>query len=197
MLRRGEARGVGEEPAVRDRHADFFLGLAEEAEPGLLGGQQAAWLGRLDADRGNLRVALAWYARREDRTAAFRMAGALWWFWFLRGLYDEGRGWLEASLAGGDVPSIGLRRWSRLATSLFCGPSTRLPGSVSRRAWSCTGPWATGGALRAVQLLGSIAREQGRYAQAKAFHEKGLALCRELVDDWGVARSLDYFGFVA
>jgi predicted ATPase len=40
----------GEEAILRDRHAGFFLELAEEAEPELLGGQQSVWLERLDAE---------------------------------------------------------------------------------------------------------------------------------------------------
>ena len=191
---------VGEEVALRDRHADFFLGLAEEAEPGLLGGQQSVWLERLDADHGNLRAALAWYARRKDRTAALRMAGALWWFWFLRGLYDEGRGWLEASLAaGGNVPDIH-RAKALVAAGDFAFLRTEYAPARGRIEEGLALYRALDnrrGVARAVQLLGSIAREQGRYAQAEAFHEESLALCRELGDDWGVAQSLDYIGFVA
>ena len=45
---------------VRRRHAEFFLALAEEAEPWLRGPEQAAWFERLDAENDNLRAALSW-----------------------------------------------------------------------------------------------------------------------------------------
>ncbi|NIP18555.1 MAG: hypothetical protein GWM87_10630, partial [Xanthomonadales bacterium] len=45
---------------VRQRHADFYLALAEEAEPELEGAEPAVWLSQLDAEQGNLRAALAW-----------------------------------------------------------------------------------------------------------------------------------------
>lgn len=190
----------GEEPAVKERHAGFFLGMAEEAEPGLLGGQQSTWLGRLSADHGNLRAALGCYADRQDRAAALRMAGALWWFWFLRGLYDEGRGWLEASLAaGGDAPAPQRAKALVASGDLAFLRSEYAP--ARERIEEGLALYRTlddgGGVARAVQLLGSIAREQGRYAQAEAFHAESLALCREQDDDWGVAQSLDYLGFVA
>ena len=45
---------------VRRRHALFYLAIAEQSHAALLGPEQRTWLERLDADRGNLRAALAW-----------------------------------------------------------------------------------------------------------------------------------------
>ena len=39
----------GEAEEVRRRHASFFLALAEEAEPRLLGPEDVEWLKRLEA----------------------------------------------------------------------------------------------------------------------------------------------------
>src|SRR5205807_4056613 len=46
--------------AVRERHRDYFLALAEEADPELLGSEQAEWLQRLEEEHDNLRSALEW-----------------------------------------------------------------------------------------------------------------------------------------
>jgi DNA-binding CsgD family transcriptional regulator/tetratricopeptide (TPR) repeat protein len=48
----------------------------------------------------------------------------------------------------------------------------------------------------ALQRLGSIAREQGRYDEALELHEQSLATWRGLGHDEGVAASRDYLGFV-
>ena len=80
-LERLAARGDGE--AVRRRHAAFYLVLAEEAEPGLLGPQQREWLERLDAERDNIRASLTWAVDAgeaedgpEDRLGALALLAA-------------------------------------------------------------------------------------------------------------------------
>ena len=54
----------GEVERLRDWHACYYLGEAEEAEVGLRGPQQLTWLARLTADRENFRAALAWSLQR-------------------------------------------------------------------------------------------------------------------------------------
>ena len=97
-LERLEERGDGE--AVRHRHARFYLPLAEEAGPALLGPQQLNWLDRLDAERDNLRAALTWATECGEAELGLRICAALWRYWQLRGTYAEGREWLERLLAG-------------------------------------------------------------------------------------------------
>ena len=93
LLERGDGR------AVRRRHAGFYLALAEEAEPALLGPQQLSWLERLDAERDNLRAALTWATEENEADVGLRMGAALWRYWQLRGSDSEGRERLERLLA--------------------------------------------------------------------------------------------------
>jgi predicted ATPase/DNA-binding SARP family transcriptional activator/DNA-binding CsgD family transcriptional regulator len=95
----------GEDAAIRQRHAEFFLALAEEAEPELLGARQVAWLGRLEREHGNLRVALRWLLDEKEAELALRMAGVLWLFWFTRGHSLEGWRWLEEAISLGGPPA--------------------------------------------------------------------------------------------
>src|SRR5215208_8121308 len=92
----------GEVQEVRRRHAGYFLALAEEAEPRLRGPEQAAWFERLDAENDNLRGALSWLLEQGEGVLALRLSGALGEFWHVRGHLEEGRRWLEATLARGD-----------------------------------------------------------------------------------------------
>jgi hypothetical protein len=73
---------------VRAHHAAYFTVLAEEADPYLRGPRQQEWLGVLDAETANLRLALA-------HGGGLRLAGALTWYWFLRGRFSEARAALD------------------------------------------------------------------------------------------------------
>lgn len=88
--------------AVRDRHLCHYIALAERAEPQLRTAGQQPWLARLDAEAGNLRVALDEAVRRAalgDADEATRLATALSWWWLLRGRLTEARRSLRAVLA--------------------------------------------------------------------------------------------------
>ena len=70
----------GSAELIRAQHRDCFLALAEEAEPKLMGAEQAAWLQRLEAEHENLRggARLEPQGRGIDRKlAALRGAGAI------------------------------------------------------------------------------------------------------------------------
>jgi predicted ATPase len=56
----GRERLDASEDEVERRHADFFVGLAEEAEGELSGPDQARWLTLLQTEHDNLRAALSW-----------------------------------------------------------------------------------------------------------------------------------------
>jgi len=88
----------GEATTVQQAHAAYFLDLAERAEPELHGPDQVAWLDLLEAEHPNLRAALEWLLRARKIEGALRLAGALWWFWSMRGYSSEGRRWLDRIL---------------------------------------------------------------------------------------------------
>jgi predicted ATPase/DNA-binding XRE family transcriptional regulator len=82
---------------TRRSHAILFLALAEQAHPELMGSRQLEWLERLDRENDNLRAAMGWSLAKEAETAA-RLGWALRPYWWLRGLHDEGRRWMEEAL---------------------------------------------------------------------------------------------------
>ncbi|MDQ2652992.1 MAG: tetratricopeptide repeat protein, partial [Chloroflexota bacterium] len=89
----------GEDAAAREAHAAYFLELAERAEPDLLAGNRAAWVGRLTAELPNFRAAFSWWREQNDSERALRLAGSLGLFWTLPAFVREGREWLEAAVA--------------------------------------------------------------------------------------------------
>ena len=93
------AAGSGRGRRDAGRHRDYFLALAEEAEPKLRGAEQAAWLRRLEAEHDNLRAALEWGLVDAKPSSGFRLCGALQQFWTTRGHVSEGRAWCARVLA--------------------------------------------------------------------------------------------------
>src|SRR5262249_32286898 len=94
---------------LRRRHRDWFLELAEQADRGLKGSDQAEWLERLGAEHDNLRAALEWSREQRDVGAGLRLLGALGLCWYWRGYWAEGLERLgellalpEAAVAPGD-----------------------------------------------------------------------------------------------
>jgi len=77
-------------------HTAAMIDLARRADAGLGDPEQGkAWAERLKADHDNLRVALGLALDTERLEAAADLGQALWWFWYLRGHWREGRDWLE------------------------------------------------------------------------------------------------------
>ena len=92
--------------AIGRRHAEWFLALAEEAEPYLKGAEQASWLQRLEDEHDNLRASLDWFFDHGDVEGAVRLAGTLWLFWYMHGHVTEARRWMRRALdVAPDEPS--------------------------------------------------------------------------------------------
>jgi predicted ATPase/class 3 adenylate cyclase len=79
------AAGDAQATAARDRHAAFYLRLAETAGPALTGHQQARWLRQLDAEWDNLLLAIAHLTAEERSEDMLRIGVALLRFVISRG----------------------------------------------------------------------------------------------------------------
>ncbi|MEV0700662.1 LuxR C-terminal-related transcriptional regulator [Saccharopolyspora sp. NPDC050389] len=108
--------GGTKELALRRRHRDHFLLLAEHVDAEWLGPHQVEWLTRLRQDRSNLRTALD-FCRVEPGEGhdGLRMAAALRFFWAAGGSLREGRYWLDEMLR--TVPEPDQQRARALAAN--------------------------------------------------------------------------------
>jgi predicted ATPase len=120
-------------------HAEYFLALAEETEPDLIGvGSRKKWLEPLERDHDNLRAAMDSFAASRETDRVMRFAAALWRFWDQKGHLVDGRrrvedalrsderpttaranalsGAADMALTSGDIPAGG--RWAREALEL-------------------------------------------------------------------------------
>ncbi len=154
-LERLEATGEMEQ--TRDAHAAYYLALAEEAGPALLGVQQAAWQQRLEHEHENLREALRWLLERRKIAEALRLALALEQFWSSGGYAIEGRRFLERALGASresDAP---------------------IPPQLRERALSVAGALASGhnDAERGIDLVGGSERASLRLEDEQAIAATG------------------------
>jgi predicted ATPase/DNA-binding winged helix-turn-helix (wHTH) protein len=87
---------------LRDRHFEFYFNEFRGALPILRHHNQVACLRRLRVEQENIRSALEWgLSSLPYIEQGLELAGALFWFWTKRGLFAEGRLWLERALAVG------------------------------------------------------------------------------------------------
>src|SRR5829696_6599609 len=182
--------------ATRRAHAEYFLAVAEEAEPMLWGADDAAWLHRLEQEHDNMRAALSWAIEREEAELALRLGGALRWFWYMEGYYGEGRRWLEAALdkdwgvAAADARARALEGVGWLAAGQ--GDLDRAEAAAKEGLKLSTE--ARLGDVVAADLqnvLGeAVARRRGDYEWATELLTESLALHRKAGDIRGVAWSL-------
>jgi predicted ATPase/DNA-binding CsgD family transcriptional regulator len=95
-----------DEDALRRRHRDWYLLLAERFDADWFGPRQPDWTRRMRAQHANLQAALSYCLANPDETrAAVRLAGLLSYFWWACGVVHEGQYWLERVLAADPHPS--------------------------------------------------------------------------------------------
>jgi non-specific serine/threonine protein kinase len=114
---------AGHGELFRRRHLDYFLQLAETAEPELYRDNQLLWLDRLDTEHDNLRAALGW-AQETEVDKGLRLALALDRFWGTRGYEREAEGWLarllvEPKILSANLRARGITAQSELHTAMF------------------------------------------------------------------------------
>jgi hypothetical protein len=201
---------AGEAEAVRDRHLAFFVRLAEQTEPKLRSAEQLAWLERLENEHDNLRTALAWALESGKSERALQLAGALYYFWELRGYWSEGHKWLDEALAlaerepsgtvaVGATPSSAHAGAGRRAKALYAAGRFRFmtlfDPAVSRtmveeslRLWRTLGDkWWMAVALEHIAFMLTM---EGDYQTARGRLEEGVSLAREVEDRWPLALCL-------
>jgi predicted ATPase/DNA-binding SARP family transcriptional activator len=191
---------AGEDDARR-AHADYHLGLAEEAGAVVGTPEFAPWTHRLTQSYTELRQALAWSLTHQDRAVTLRAAPALRELWHRSADAREAARWTGRMLEG-DLEAVPARLLAEvhaaagfaavtandLQTGLFHFDSAlrlfredEFTRSLSFALWGRSNISLALGDLDGVQ---------------RCAHE-GLAVCDEHGDRWGRAAPLANLGFAA
>ncbi|HZB81573.1 MAG TPA: tetratricopeptide repeat protein [Rubrobacteraceae bacterium] len=202
----------GETQETKQQHFTHFLGLAEAADLsyGLLtgvkltGAEGEGWMDRLEREHDNLRTSLGWAREQGDVEAGLRLAGALSWFWWMRGYFGEGRNWTEDFLKKAARGDLGAVDDTRAKALLGAGMLTFGHGDLLRSIRLLEEGLATyrrlgdqAGTAATVAMLGYVRRAQGDDDRAEELSEEGLRLSRLLEDNRSAAISLNTLGHLA
>jgi ATP/maltotriose-dependent transcriptional regulator MalT len=194
----------GEADAFWRRHAEFFLALAEEAEPGLTGAQLQDWAERLEEEHDNMRAALSWSLENEPETA-LRLTGALARFWEMRARFLEGSAWLEAALrqsgraeAATDAAARRAKLLSEAGTFAWYRGDYEYAIMLHGEALELYRELGDdSGVDFALMCLGAQYLEKGDLERAAAFFEEALATSRRIGDRPNIANTLRNLAEVA
>ncbi|MEZ4867599.1 MAG: tetratricopeptide repeat protein [Caldilineaceae bacterium] len=185
--------GSGEAEALRQRHLDYYMALAEGAELELAGAHQIRWLDRLETELDNVRAALHYSLLMGEIERGARLSGALWRFWGIRGYISEGREWLTALLAQehDTTPLIKAKVFN--AAGNLASRQSDYTQAISFHQEALTIRRVQGdkaGIALSLMNLGGLARDQGDYDTARNLLEESLALNREVDNKVNLALSL-------
>jgi hypothetical protein len=190
-----------ESNALRDKHLEYFLKLAETAAPHLMRSEQLEWLAQLDVDYENLRLALQWAINKDSPQILLRLCAALGMFWFIRSYWMEGSKWLKNALSTSPQnPDISektarvraLYQDARLANQL--DDIERLRGSAELSLALAQEGVDTRDIAIARFYVGLAWSRHNRADEARPLMEQSLAEFRELHDAYWEAYSFRELG---
>jgi non-specific serine/threonine protein kinase len=165
----------GDEQALRTRHAQYFCRLAGRMEAQLRSGEpEEGPVSLLEADIDNLRAAAKFGLDTGDVESVREITAALPMYWIIRGLYAEGRTWLERALAVDDAEDDTRRRLLSALGMIAYSQGDHL-AAVAASDEAASVATRLGGATERLDLL----REQALAALRKGDLESAEALFRE------------------
>lgn len=169
---------------MRRRHRDWYVSVAEASDPGLVDPRQVA---HLEFDYDNLRAAVRWSLDAAEFEPGLRLASALWLFWYVRGLYAEGRAWLEELLTASALePPSAVRGMALYWTAHLanCQGHHALALTVLSESMSvCRQAGYERGVAVCAVIAGNARRDNGDSNGARQEYENALRLVRES-GDW-------------
>ncbi len=186
----------GEHSALRGRHLDFFLGLAEAAGVELETPRNLNCLARLEPDGANLHAAIL-HGLERDPGKALRLAVGLTMWWNMRGRFLAGQRTIERALAASSLESPAMRArglWSRAHLASYRGDYGSAIESFQEALAVSTACGDTPTQARARFSLAAIQMAQDPVGSRSGFLES-IRLATESQQDWTLMSALTTYGW--
>jgi len=185
---------------AREQHLSYYLVLAEQAEAEFQGPKQAPWLSRLEIEYLNIAAALRFAVREGKWERAARLAGAMGWFWAIRGYLGEGSSWLDKLMTLGEEIPNPLRAKIQMASGWLAFEGGHYEQARRMYEASLNG-WRETEELRPIadllNRLGHTVQQQGDFTNAEIYCQESMRVYEQLGDLHGIALSLNRLGHIA
>ena len=194
---------VADLPALAQAHATYYHQLVVANAPKLRGARQLEALSELDAELNNIRAALCTLIDSGQTRAAADMAAEPWLYWVIQARFTEGLRWLEEIVEKMNPDDPQSPRIRALLTGplgglfLWKGDYERALPLLTQACDLYRSAGLRGGLASALSALSILAVNREDWSEAESLIEEGLAINREIKDDWGIALSLSIAGWLA
>ena len=181
---------------LRRKHADWYVEIGERLALNLQRDDDRRSLVLIDSEMANIRATLAWLAQ-VDAATGLRLASALWRYWGIRGLINEGMRWAETCWtdeAPDETRLIALRLMS--AVAMVRSDVATLRSTSQERLELARAARAIGDQAGALNGLGVAAQLEGDYGEARRLIQRAIELAREDGEPTRVAILIHNLGFV-
>jgi non-specific serine/threonine protein kinase len=187
----------GDEQAVRDRHADWYLTLAGQFAPSREHTQQPELdaVERLEPEHGNVRAALAWLEASHRDADLMLLAMRMRSFWYLTERFTEALRWYERVQPADETTAIDLLRMRGQMAQLLGRPDAAalLEEALARAR-------AAGDRYREADArfhLAIMAEDRGDFDMAGEGFRAARALFAQAANRLGATQAAYHLGVVA
>ncbi|MFN0073866.1 MAG: ATP-binding protein [Chloroflexota bacterium] len=184
----------------RQRHAEYFRALAEQAAPELNGPRQSLWLEQLEHEIDNPRAAINWALASNQPALGLGLAAALAHFWAVRNHLADGQVLLDRLLERWPNAPVASRAEALSAAGYiaYCVNQFERAAALQEQSLTLRRTLADArGLALSLHQLGRVEHYREHFDRADALYKESLAVRREHGDHHGIALTLNSIGVLA
>ncbi|HEX5167516.1 MAG TPA: helix-turn-helix domain-containing protein [Thermomicrobiales bacterium] len=186
---------------LRERHAAYFLAMAEHAARALDADDPVPVLNQLASEHDNLRAALEWFHLSRDAQRGLCLVGYLREFWYMRGHIAEGRAHTAEFLSLPNAAEPSPCRAMALTTAAWLALRQNDAEAVQHATEALAIRRAAGDDFHVSFLLTimgvAVDNLHRDLEQSRRYHEQSLAIARRTANVKGASMALACLGALA